>query len=200
MKDINTILSDLGIEVPEDKKDGLRKAVSENYKTVAEYNKKVDALEKAENEVNNAKEAIAKFDGIDPGKVKEEIEAYKKAAKDAEEKYRKDNEAREFNEAAEKLLEGYKFSSNSAKSHVLSRLKESGLKVIDGAIMGGSDFMTKLQGEDEGAFTASNAPQFTTPQSQGGTPSATTKEKIMAIKDSTERQREIAKNIHLFRK
>ena len=200
MKDINTILSEIGIEVPEDKKEGLRKAVAENYKTVAEYNKKVDALSRAEDDAKAAKEAIAKFDGVDPEKLKEEIESYKKQVKDAEDKYRKDAEAREFNEAAEKLLEGYKFSSNSAKSHVLSRLKESGLKVIDGAIMGGSDFMTKLQGEDEGAFTASNAPQFTNPKNTGGNPGDMTKEKIMEIKDSAERQREIAKNIHLFRK
>ena len=50
MKDIFTILSGLEIAIPEDKKEELRKAVSENYKTVAEYQKKADALEKAEGE------------------------------------------------------------------------------------------------------------------------------------------------------
>ena len=64
MKDIFTILSGLEIAIPEDKKEGLRKAVSENYKTVADYQKKVDALEKAEAEANTAREAIAKFEGI----------------------------------------------------------------------------------------------------------------------------------------
>lgn len=199
MKDINTILSDMGIEVPEDKKDGLRKAVAENYKTVAEYNKKVDALAKAESEAATAKEAIAKFDGIDPQKMKEEIETYKKQAKEAEDKYKQDAEARAFNDAAETLLEGYKFSSKAARTQILNRLKESGLKVVDGAIMGGKDYMGKLQEEDGDAFTASNAPQFTAPNNQQSTHNSDmTREKIMAIKDSAQRQREIANNIHLF--
>lgn len=190
MKDIFTILSGLEIAIPEDKKEGLRKAVSENYKTVAEYQKKVDALEKAEAEATTAKEAIAKFEGIDPEKLKEEVETYKKAAKDIEDKYKAEADARAFGEAAEELLKGYTFSSNAAKSHVMARLKESGLKVIDGAIMGGKDFMTKLQSEDAGAFKASDAPQFTTRvnnQPAGG--KVLSKAEIMKIKDHSERNK-----------
>ena len=201
MKDIFTILSGLEIAIPEDKKEGLRKAVSENYKTVAEYQKKVDALEKAEAEANTAKEAIAKFEGIDPEKLKEEVETYKKAAKDIEDKYKAEADARAFSEAADELLKGYTFSSNAAKSHVMARLKESGLKVIDGAIMGGKDFMTKLQSEDAEAFKASDAPQFTTPannqQPNGG---AWTAQKILDIKDPDERRERMIEHIHLFRK
>jgi hypothetical protein len=189
MKDIFTILSGLEIAIPEDKKDDLRKAVSENYKTVAEYQKKVDALEKAEGEAKVAKEAIAKFDGIDPEKIKNELETYKKAAKDAEDKYKADTEARLFNEAAEELLKGYTFSSNAAKSHVMARLKESGLKVIDGAIMGGKDFMTKLQGEDADAFKATDAPRFTTPANPPAGGKLLSKSEIMKIKDHSERQK-----------
>lgn len=200
MKDINAILSNMGIEVPEDKQEELRKAVTENYKTVAEYNNKVKALEKAEKEAQEARDAITKFDGIDPDKVKDELEAYKKRAEEAETRYKKDAEARAFDEAAEKLLDGYTFSSNSAKAHTLSRLKESGLKVIDGMIMGGADYMTKLQQEDAEAFTKSDAPQFTTPNNSGGSGATMTKDKIMAIKDYAERQRAIADNIGLFRK
>ena len=42
MKNINTILSDLGITVPEDKQAEFDKAVAENYKTVVEHEKKVN--------------------------------------------------------------------------------------------------------------------------------------------------------------
>ena len=195
MKDIFTILSNLEIAIPEDKKEDLRKAVSENYKTVAEYQKKVDALEKAEGEAKTAKEAIVKFEGVDPDKLKEEVEAYKKAAKDIEDKYKAEADARAFGEAAEELLKGYTFSSNAAKSHVMARLKESGLKVIDGAIMGGKDFMTKLQGEDADAFKASNAPQFTTPannQPKGG--NLLSKEDIRKIADPVKRQAAMREN------
>lgn len=189
MKDIFSILSGLEIAIPEDKKEELRKAVSENYKTVAEYQKKVDALEKAEAEATTAKESIARFEGVDPEKLKEEVEAYKKAAKDIEDKYKAEADARAFGDAAEELLKGYTFSSNAAKSHVLSRLKESGLKVIDGAIMGGKDFMTKLQSEDSGAFTSVNAPQFTTPNNnQQHAGKLLSKDEIRKIADPVKRQ------------
>lgn len=190
MKDIFTILSGLEIAIPEDKKEGLRKAVSENYKTVADYQKKVDALEKAEAEANTAREAIAKFEGIDPAKLKEEVETYKKAAKDIEDKYKAEADARAFGEAAEELLKGYTFSSNAAKSYVMARLKESGLKVIDGSIMGGKDFMTKLQSEDAEAFKASDAPRFTTRvNNQPADGKVLSKSEIMKIKDHSERNK-----------
>lgn len=37
MKNILTILQELGIEVPKDKEEGLNSAVAENYKPVADY-------------------------------------------------------------------------------------------------------------------------------------------------------------------
>ena len=49
MKNIETILSDFGITIPEGKAADLRKAVAENYKTVAEFAKlqeRHDALER----------------------------------------------------------------------------------------------------------------------------------------------------------
>ena len=199
MKDFNTILSEFGIEVPEDKKEGLRKAVAENYKTVAEYGKKVDALEKAENEAKTAKEAIAKFEGLDPEKIKDEIEGYKQQVKDAEEKYRKDTEARLFTDAAEKLLGGYTFSSNAAKMYALSELKASGLKLVDGAIMGGEDFMTKLQEKDEKICVPVDAPQFTMPRGKdSGKGGKLTREQIADIKDDDARLKAIADNQDLF--
>ena len=45
MKNINEILKELGITVPEDKTAELQKLVAENYKTVAEFDKKVGRLE-----------------------------------------------------------------------------------------------------------------------------------------------------------
>ena len=37
MQNYEQILAELGIEVPEDKKSDLKKKMSENYKTVADY-------------------------------------------------------------------------------------------------------------------------------------------------------------------
>ncbi len=45
MKNIIEILKGLGIDVPEDKTAELNRLVSENYKTVAEFDKKVGKAE-----------------------------------------------------------------------------------------------------------------------------------------------------------
>lgn len=47
MKNILTILKELGIEVPKDKETDLDKAVAENYKTVADYDRQKEKLEAA---------------------------------------------------------------------------------------------------------------------------------------------------------
>ncbi len=44
MKNILTILKELGIEVPADKEAGLNSAVAENYKPVADYDKQKEKL------------------------------------------------------------------------------------------------------------------------------------------------------------
>lgn len=47
MKNILEIMKDYDIEVPEDKKKDFEKSALENYKTVADYNKQVESLNKA---------------------------------------------------------------------------------------------------------------------------------------------------------
>lgn len=59
MKNILTILKELGIEVPKDKEDGLNTAVAENYKTVADYDKQKEKLDAA-NETIKANDTAMK--------------------------------------------------------------------------------------------------------------------------------------------
>lgn len=68
MKNILTILKDMGIEVPKDKETDLDKAVAENYKPVADYDKQKEKLDAA-NETIKAndtamKDLQAKLDGF----------------------------------------------------------------------------------------------------------------------------------------
>ena len=58
MVNIHEILKGYGIEIPADKKADFDKAVTENYKTVAEVEKINDKLAKALNEVTETKEAL----------------------------------------------------------------------------------------------------------------------------------------------
>ena len=51
MKNILTILKEMDIDVPKDKETDLDKAVAENYKTVADYDKQIAKLEAANNTI-----------------------------------------------------------------------------------------------------------------------------------------------------
>lgn len=59
MKNILTILKELGIEVPKDKEESLNTAVAENYKPVADYDKQKEKLDAA-NETIKANDAAMK--------------------------------------------------------------------------------------------------------------------------------------------
>ena len=68
MKNIFTILSELEIEVPEDKKEAIESGLKENYITRAEFDKK---LTKAETDrdtwkekATTAEEALKGFEGV----------------------------------------------------------------------------------------------------------------------------------------
>lgn len=68
MKNILTILKELGIEVPKDKEESLNSAVSENYKTVADYDKQKEKLDAANETIKANDTAIkdlqTKLDGF----------------------------------------------------------------------------------------------------------------------------------------
>ena len=69
MKNIHTILSEAGVTIPEDKKADFDKAVAENYKTAAEFEKKVNRLTEdlnaATKRADTAEETLKGFEGKD---------------------------------------------------------------------------------------------------------------------------------------
>ena len=69
MKNIHTILSELGVTVPADKQAEFDKAVAENYKTIAEFEKKVnrltDDLATEKKRADDAAETLKGFEGKD---------------------------------------------------------------------------------------------------------------------------------------
>lgn len=213
MQNIEAILAELGIEVPSDKKGDLTKKVSENYVTKAEHEKKI---RKAETERDNwkskaetAEETLKKFDGVDLETMQTELADWKKKAEDAEKDYSAKIYERDFSDALKTELESVKFSSDAAKRAVMEEIKESGLKLKDGKILGLSDLIGQIKEKDASAFVdekqekaKQQAARFTVPgtgKSTGGT-GAMTKDDIMKIKDASERQVAIAQNLNLFGK
>ena len=73
MKNIETILSDFGITIPEGKAADLRKAVAENYKTVAEFTKLQERHDALDTSLKDVQGKLAAFDGVDVAALKGQI-------------------------------------------------------------------------------------------------------------------------------
>lgn len=205
MKNITTILEELGIEIPEDKVSELNKAVAENYKTTAEFDKKVAKVEAERDswkeQAESAAETLKGFDGVDVNKLNADIAEWKTKAENAEKDYQSKLASRDFDDALKTAMEGYKFSSNAAKNAVLTEIRGMGLKCSDGKILGLSDAVAQIRERDSDAFVDEGNPpaKFTTRKSaEGGGKVYSSKAEIMKIKDAAERQSAIAANMALF--
>lgn len=211
MQNIEAILTELGIEVPADKKENLTKKVAENYITKAEHEKKLGKVETDRDtwkeKAETAETTLKGFEGVDLDTMQKELSGWKKKAEDAEKDAQAKLYERDFADALKTEFEGIKFSSEAAKRAIMAEVKDAGLKLKDGKILGLNDLITQMKEKDASAFVddeqikaQQNAARFTQPigkQNQGGN---MTKEQIEAIKDTSERQAAIANNLHLFGK
>ena len=152
-----------------------------------------------------AEETLKGFDGIDPANVKTELETWKQKAADAEKEFNAKIYDRDFSDALKAALDDVKFSSEAAKKSVMADIKEAGLKLKDGKILGLNDLIEQMKQSDASAFVdesqqqaQQNQARFTTRVGQQQTPGSMTKKDIEAIKDPSERQAAIAQNIQLF--
>ena len=209
MENITEILSALGISVPDDKAAELTQRVAQNYKTVAEFEKKVNkATEEAEDlkkQLKTAKDTLASFDAENIDGIKQQLADYKQKAEDAEKEYAKRIEERDFADALKSALDGVKFTSSAAREAVTAKVKGAGLKLVDGKILGLNDLLSNIKEADKTAFADDDGgdppAKFTQKMAGGGNGKKyKSREEIMAIKDATERQKAIASNMEFFRK
>lgn len=73
MKNIQTILSEIGITISEDKKNDFETAFNENYKTVAEVTKIRTERDNYKTQAETAQNALKEFEGVDVKNLQEEI-------------------------------------------------------------------------------------------------------------------------------
>lgn len=209
MKNINEILKELGITVPEDKTTELQKLVAENYKTVAEFDKKVGRLETErdglQSQLNTATENLKKFEGLDADALKNEVAEANKKAKEAEDKLKVQLDERDYNDALKTCMAGLKFSSASAKAAVTEQIRKQGLKRDGDKLLGFDDAIKAIKEADPDAFAQEEDPDVPpTPKvitKLGGGAGGKTyksKDEIMSIKDTAERRAAIAANMNLF--
>lgn len=209
MKNIIDILKDHGVDVPADQLENINKVVAENYKTVAEYDKKVTKLESERDALkeraDTAEATLKSFDGIDPAKIKAQLDEYQRRAESAEKDYAAKLEQRDFADALDREMSGIKFTSEAARKAVRAEVEAAGLKLKDNKILGFADLINQLRASDAAAFavdeTGAAPARFTTSNNTAGIAHGTlTKAEILAIKDDAERYQAIDKHRHLFRK
>lgn len=73
MKNIQTLLSEIGIEIPEDKKKDFETAFNENYKTVSEVNKLREARDNYKEQLDTAKGQLKEFENVDVKDLQDKI-------------------------------------------------------------------------------------------------------------------------------
>lgn len=189
MKNIHTILSELGITVPEDKTADLNKEVAANYKTVAEHSKVADKLKAAE-------DALKGFEGIDPKELQSKLDEANKKLKDMEEKHQKEAEERDFNDLLTAAIREAKGKNPKAIAALLdtealkaSKNRDKDIKAALESVKAESDYL--FDSDDGGTPPA----KFTGERKGGGGGfgGKLTIDTIRAIKDPAERQAAIAK-------
>lgn len=196
MKNIIEICKDFGIEIPADKHTEFNKAVAENYKTVAEHEKKVnrltDDLAAEKKRADTAVETLKGFEGKDFNAITQERDKWKKDYEDTVAAHKKEQEEREFNSILETAITDAKGKNAKAIMALLdmdklrsSRNQEKDIKAALDAMRTESGYLF----DDNGG-----TPQFTAPNGNNGgvgNPNALTVENIRAIKDPAERQAKI---------
>lgn len=108
MKNIEAICAELGIELTDEQKTKIVAAVNENYKTINEYDKQKTKIETLETSLNETKEALKKFDGVDAEKLKTEIAELTQKIEDTKNEYEGKIAERDFSDKVDKAIIGAK--------------------------------------------------------------------------------------------
>ena len=182
--------------------------MAENGKDLKKLQKENDNLttdrdtwkEKAE----AAETTLKGFEGVDLETMQKELSDWKQKATEAEKSAQAQRYERDFADALKTEFEGIKFSSEAAKRAIMAEVKEAGLKLKDGKILGLNDLIGQMKEKDASAFVddaqqqiQQNMARFTAPKKSGSS-GTMNKDEIMAIKDRSERRAAIAQNMHLF--
>lgn len=108
MKNFETILSENGVTLTEEQKTAITKAMGENYKPIADWQKQVDKVTNLSEQLDETKTALSKFDGVDPEALKNDIAALNQKLADKDTEYQQKIADRDFQDMLEKAISGAK--------------------------------------------------------------------------------------------
>ena len=140
MKNIETILSELGITVPDDKKEALGKAVAENYKTVAEFDKQATKLANMTTRAETAEETLKGFEGKDFDAIIRERDEWKTKHEELVATHQREKDEQEFNDSLSAAITAAKGKNDKAISALMD------LDTLRGSKNRDKDIQTALEG------------------------------------------------------
>lgn len=186
MKNIFEILKKLGVEIPSETKAEMEREVTENYKTISEFDRQKAKLDNAiennathENELKQRDNDLLslqtqlKTAGVDTEKLSalqtsfDTLNTDYSTSKTAHEKAMSEQK---YDFLIKEKTNGLDFTSKGAKSAFLADLKQKNLAIDGESLLGLDDFVANYKLNDTGAFASEKAiepvPTFT---AKGGT-------------------------------
>ena len=129
----------------------IGKALKKQEKQITDLTTERDDLKE---QLGKANETLTSFEGVDPAKLKDEVEKYKKAAKDAETDFKTRMTQRDQQDWLKAQMEKYGVASPYARAQLMTEIMnaDSGLKWKDGAFFGFDDFMKAAKEKDAGLY------------------------------------------------
>lgn len=203
MKNVKEILRELGIEIPADKEADFNKAMAENYKTIAEHEKKVEKMQKDLDNANARAEAaestLKGFEGKDFDAIKAEADKWKGEYEGLIQKQKDEAEKAELDEAIDKAIKEAK--GKNAKA-IIAQLDMDAIKASKNRDKDIASAIKSLSESEETAFLFASDPEgnrahFTQP-GQKGKQTDVTRESILAMPDKFARIEAISQHRDLF--
>lgn len=128
MQNYEKILEELGIEIPEDKKADLKKKMSENYKTVADYNKQVEKKDEYKTSLDEVQSKLADLKKEDVDGLKDKVATLTQELADEKEARAKEAKQTELRDKVKDFLSDKKFvnaiTEDSIRSQMIQKLEE----------------------------------------------------------------------------
>ena len=156
MQTLLETLKSFRIDIPAAKQANVKKALSEHYKNAGEYSKVASKLETERDtwkeKAETAEATLKGFEGVDLETMQQDLADWKKKAEVAEKNAQAQLYERDFSDALKTEFEGIKFSSEAAKRAIMAEIKDAGLKLKDGKILGLNDLITQMKEKDASAF------------------------------------------------
>lgn len=160
MKNIETIISEIGVSVTEEQMTALSKAVNENYKTIAEVEKKDAKIQTLTEKVKATEETLKTFEGIDADGMKTQIESLQKSLAEKDAEYNKKLADRDFNDLLKQSIADHKGKNATA---IISLLDVETLKASNNQKEDIASAIKSLTEADDSSFL------FDTIQAEGET-------------------------------